>query len=407
MQPRCHLTLWLALVADIAAPVPAAAAAAAETSRRADGSRSVRRLEEMTSSSRPAGVTSDFDCGWRRLAFEYATTQLLEAVPSAEQQRALHDALELSVLCEGAFEEPDHARVQQAAGGTASAAGAGAGTAPHLFVATDGVDSDTAGSTDAPFRTLHAALAAARRRHPIDGSSGSPRPTIVLREGTHYLQTPVRLTGEDSGLTIAAHAGESVVMSGGTLLQDLHWTPVLSSNRGSGSSGVVVHVAQLTDAQLQSLEEGPGQAAKVPALRINGSRVTLARYPNANVEIDLFPVGYITAETAWRPPVFPPYNTASSKPCVSAQQVLLSEMKLLFCDAMPLIPQPENLPRQDRDKIQGRLYKKGRFLAQCGVSFNVTIPAGAHASDDWKGIFANWTEGVGGAENAFLGAICI
>ncbi len=37
--------------------------------------------------------------------------------------------------------------------------------------------------------------------------------------------------------------------------------------------------------------------AALPALQVNGHRATLARFPNANSELDLFPVGYIAAAT--------------------------------------------------------------------------------------------------------------
>ena len=42
-------------------------------------------------------------------------------------------------------------------------------------------------------------------------------------------------------------------------------------------------------------------SAALPALQINGHRATLARFPNANSELDLFPVGYITAANWVRP----------------------------------------------------------------------------------------------------------
>ena len=40
----------------------------------------------------------------------------------------------------------------------------------------------------------------------------------------------------------------------------------------------------------------------VLALQIGGRRATLARYPNANAELELFPAGYIGAKTTWTPP---------------------------------------------------------------------------------------------------------
>ena len=42
-------------------------------------------------------------------------------------------------------------------------------------------------------------------------------------------------------------------------------------------------------------------ASALSALHVNGHRATLARFPNANSELDLFPVGYIT-EATWLPP---------------------------------------------------------------------------------------------------------
>ena len=46
-----------------------------------------------------------------------------------------------------------------------------------------------------------------------------------------------------------------------------------------------------------------GAPPTMPALHVNGHRATLARFPNANPEIDIFPKGYISAAKAWLPPV--------------------------------------------------------------------------------------------------------
>ena len=46
-----------------------------------------------------------------------------------------------------------------------------------------------------------------------------------------------------------------------------------------------------------------GAPPTMPALHVNGHRATLARYPNANPEIDIFPKGYIGSAKAWLPPV--------------------------------------------------------------------------------------------------------
>ena len=36
--------------------------------------------------------------------------------------------------------------------------------------------------------------------------------------------------------------------------------------------------------------------------QVNGLRATLARYPNSNPEVDLFPTGYILNGGSWLPP---------------------------------------------------------------------------------------------------------
>jgi hypothetical protein len=146
------------------------------------------------------------------------------------------------------------------------------------------------------------------------------------------------LTAEDNGLSIKAFSGEQPILSGGVQLSDLQWTP-------AGQK----HEVQLSPAQLATLPAG------IPALRINGKRVTRARFPNADPERDMFPIGYISGKTNWRPPVYPPYNVPDSKPCTSSQQ--------------------------------------------CGVSTNLTVDSAVQ--DDWKGIFENYTVGVGGACEVF------
>ena len=51
-----------------------------------------------------------------------------------------------------------------------------------------------------------------------------------------------------------------------------------------------------------SLPSLPPGVANASALRINGHRATLARFPNANPELDIFPKGYISRAAAWLPP---------------------------------------------------------------------------------------------------------
>lgn len=76
------------------------------------------------------------------------------------------------------------------------------------------------------------------------------------------------------------------------------------------------------------------------------SRATLARFPNANAELDLFPKGYITSK-----------NT---------QQWLAPEFRGKVCD-----------PKR-----------------QCGESVNLTRPA---PRDEWHGMYQDYTVGIGGS----------
>ncbi len=77
------------------------------------------------------------------------------------------------------------------------------------------------------------------------------------------------------------------------------------------------------------------------------SRATLARYPNANPELDLFPLGYITAKNsqAWLPPKGPDGEVCNPH-------------------------------------------------YQCGKSVNLTFPA---PKSEWHGMYQDYTVGVGGS----------
>ena len=112
----------------------------------------------------------------------------------------------------------------------------------------------------------------------------------------------------DSHLTLQAYDAEVATLSGGVRLEELQWAPSPANPK--------VHVATLTPAQAGLLPK-----AGATSLRVGGERATRARYPNANPERDLFPAGYVTAKTEWVPPVYPPYNTAASKPCAGTGEL--------------------------------------------------------------------------------------
>eukprot|EP00035_Acanthoeca_spectabilis_P013153 m.239199 g.239199 ORF g.239199 m.239199 type:complete len:861 (-) comp15817_c0_seq1:1074-3656(-) len=276
-------------------------------------------------SGRPEGVDPEFDCAWRGYAYEYAVQVQPWLVSDPTKLSQLYDALQLGPLCK---QPPPSLNVSKAKARPATKATKDVVT---FFVdAANGKDnqpySPSAGGITQPFKSVASAVLAVRTvRSTMQGPA-----TIFLRgNAVHYLSETIQLGPGDSQLTIAAYNNEPVVVSGGVHISNLKWT--------SGPAGSFI--ADLSDINLP---------AGVPAMQYGApsarSRATLARYPNANPELDLFPVGYVTAKTQWRPPLY------RGEPC-----------------------DPKT---------------------QCGTSVNVT-----HVTPDseWHGMYQNWTTGVGGA----------
>ena len=299
------------------------AVAFVDATGRTSANQTTEHLLSLISSSRPLAASPEFDCAWRKLAFEYAPT--LQSWLSAQKRSELFDALELSTLCGESFGLLDAAAAAVAS--TSVRAPAPRADAHNFFVdAMSGNDAND-GSKGAPLRTIAAAVDATRTH------AGQPR-AIFLRSGTHRLKTTIALGPADSGLNISAYNGENATVSGGRALAGLEWKPTTLN-------GQQVFAASTRG---QDLPQG------VPALQIGGQRATLARYPNANPELDLFPAGYITESTTWAPPQFHGET----------------------CDAN----------------------------RQCGVSKNVTLAV--DASKEWHGMFQNYTVGEGGACERFV-----
>ena len=224
----------------------------------------------------------DFDCSWRGLAWEWAPA--LQPWLNGTQRRQIFDALELGTTCKqpSPIEPLD---TPLAAETTTSATS----SATTIYVAPAGSD-DAAGTQQDPFATIARAVEAARVIRPIAAAtSAASHATIYLRAGTYYLAAAVELDDRDSHLTISAYNGEHVVISGGVRISGLKWQPSVEDQ------GDAVYVA---DVSSYDLPRG------IPALLHRGQRATLARYPNANPELDLFPLGYISDQTDWFPPEF-------------------------------------------------------------------------------------------------------
>eukprot|EP01062_Namystynia_karyoxenos_P023974 TRINITY_DN19300_c0_g1_i1.p1 TRINITY_DN19300_c0_g1~~TRINITY_DN19300_c0_g1_i1.p1 ORF type:complete len:935 (+),score=273.61 TRINITY_DN19300_c0_g1_i1:66-2870(+) len=299
---------------------PAAAAAvllaagAAATGPRSQANNTLAYLLERTRSSRPPNVDPDYDCMWRNLGWGYA--QKLQPWLDAEHQTMVRDALELKALC---GQEPALRAPRPAAGrGT----GALRDDAVKVYVEpTHGSDA-AAGTSAAPFATIARAVRATRARKP------GTQATVVLRGGTYFLSDTIAIHSEDSGLRFASYQGETAVISGGVNVSGLSWTAV-AGRKGVYSASLASHAGRLPRG--------------VPALRHRNKRATLARYPNANPELDIFPIGYITDPTDWGPP-----------------------------------------------KYKGAVCQPSQ---QCGKSENLTVPV----TDAWHGMFQNFTVGIGGA----------
>jgi hypothetical protein len=147
----------------------------------------------------------------------------------------------------------------------------------------------TSGSLSKPFKTVAAAILATRAvRSTAPGISAS----VFLRgNAVHYLAETIHLGPDDSMLTLSAYNNETAVVSGGVLIPNVAWTKAPNS----------IYHADLSRVDLP---------AGVPALQFgdpttqDSTRGILARFPNSNPEIDLFPKGYITDKLQWRPPLY-------------------------------------------------------------------------------------------------------
>ena len=232
------------------------------------------------------------------------------------KRRLIHDALELESKCGQMFHEKQNVSISKRDLSEES-------KIPTFYVdSLSGSDKNKGTLESTPLRSFRVALERTR-------ALKAPQRRIVLRDGTHRFNETMKLDSSDSGLIITSYPGEQAVVSGGKLFKNLHWE----------KEGDKIYRTKLNDSLKEQLQGGD-----MLSLHHRGQRVTLARYPNANPELDLFPIGYITSETSWKPPV----NENGE-----------------ICDPN----------------------------SQCGVSENITLPA----TDAWHGMYQNYSVGRGGA----------
>ena len=123
-------------------------------------------------------------------------------------------------------------------------------------------------------------------------ATAAAHPTVLLRQGTHYLLEQLVITAKHNGLTLASYPGEEATVSGGKVL-NVQWT----SYDTKGDSNIWV-----ADVQEQ----------QIIGLQLNGKRATRARYPNIPGGIETS-CGYgcmiPSANATWTPPNFAKNNT--------------------------------------------------------------------------------------------------
>jgi hypothetical protein len=138
-----------------------------------------------------------------------------------------------------------------------------------FFVATNGNDqwsgtlpAPKPDGTDGPFATPGRALKATRDLRQ-QGAAPKQRPSIWVRGGSYFLDQPLVLKPEDSGLLLAAYRGETPILSGGR--------PV-TGWRETTLDGKKLWAAELPAAR--------GGKWPFHELWVNGRRATRARHPD-------------------------------------------------------------------------------------------------------------------------------
>ena len=138
-----------------------------------------------------------------------------------------------------------------------------------FFVATNGndawsgrIETPNRTRTDGPFATLKKAVEISQEKD-ASGSGTGRRPTIFIRAGIHFLDQPLVLTTQHSGLSLAAYKEEKPVISGGK---------------------------QITGWKLETIQGKKAWVTDLPQVRdgkwffhevwVNGRRATRARHPN-------------------------------------------------------------------------------------------------------------------------------
>jgi hypothetical protein len=244
-------------------------------------------------------VPDDLECAWRRAALAHG--KVLQPHMSDENAAFLLQSLNSSFFGNGGtsgggcFQPspspmPPRGFMQKAS--PAPSAVAKAEAAEHQFHVAAADDDDkcddaAGGSAAAPFCSLARGVAACRAAKNTGARTDGGLCALWLGDGIHRLNVTLQLTDADSGMIVLPASGASAVISGATLLSSgTSWQRVRSLG-----TNLTLWKAKLTHA-----------APRIDTLMVDGVRAIQARYPNADPEIDKFPIGYITKGGTWLPP---------------------------------------------------------------------------------------------------------
>jgi hypothetical protein len=158
------------------------------------------------------------------------------------------------------------------------------------------------GTFEKPTKTIQAALSLTRTLRAVHGSENTL--CIIIRGGTYYLGTnattsssqigAIALTSNDSNLVIENYQNETVILSGGTLLQ-LKW----SVHAKTAAGGTIMKSQVPPSVNLDQFNE----------LYIDGRRAIVAKYPNGDPSTQgLYAMnpGYSYDSQSWVAPVHVP-----------------------------------------------------------------------------------------------------
>eukprot|EP00928_Gymnodinium_smaydae_P099579 TRINITY_DN9543_c0_g4_i1.p1 TRINITY_DN9543_c0_g4~~TRINITY_DN9543_c0_g4_i1.p1 ORF type:complete len:904 (-),score=125.31 TRINITY_DN9543_c0_g4_i1:128-2839(-) len=232
---------------------------------------------------------TSLDCGARRLALEYA----LRAQPwlSEASRKAVSDALELP-KCSATWAAPDASTGESS--GEATNVGTRAAklevvswsedeTAAHVSV--EGSDDSGDGSSAAPFQSLHRALEYLRDVKHV-GRGATYNRTVVLHAGVHYLGSKgtLHIEARDSGIRfVAEKPGAEVWLSGGFPIERETTTWEKVSHPSTGGKPI-----WKTTLPVDGSHTAPGTAIRSLFTLETHERLMWARYPNMDVEIDMW-----------------------------------------------------------------------------------------------------------------------